>query len=379
MNQQKHLKHPGLYIHIPFCERKCSYCNFYSTTSLYRVDEFLNALFIEMNLCGSSWNRFDTLYIGGGTPSLLTMKQFSDVLSHIRETFRFTDNQEITVEINPADMNLNDLKSLRSMGVNRISIGVQSLNDDILAFLGRRHTVSQARSTIADARRAGFENIGLDLMYGIPGQDIPLWAKTLEEAISCEPEHLSCYQLTLEDDTPLGKRHRMGEFLLPDEDRQYDFFMRTSTILGDAGYVHYEVSNFARNKNLVSRHNSKYWNHTPYLGLGPAAHSLVENRRWWNKVSLTEYLADIHSGKAPLATSETLSTEALRLEALFLGFRTKEGIHLENFNTRFECDLLDEKAETIEILQNSGFIRIEDGYLRPTPSGLAVADSLSLI
>jgi coproporphyrinogen III oxidase-like Fe-S oxidoreductase len=171
----------------------------------------------------------------------------------------------------------------------------------------------------------------------------------------------------------------MGEFLLPDEDRQYDFFMRTSTILGDAGYVHYEVSNFARNKNLVSRHNSKYWNHTPYLGLGPAAHSLAENRRWWNKGSLSEYLADIHSGKAPIATSETLSTEALRLEALFLGFRTKEGIHLENFNTRFECDLLEEKAETLEILQNSGFIKIEDGYLRPTPSGLAVADSLSLI
>ena len=379
MNQQNHIDPPGLYVHIPFCRTKCFYCNFYSTTSIDRINPFLNALFIEMNLYGSSWNRFDTLYIGGGTPSLLTMKQFSDVLSHIRETFRFTENPEITVEINPADMNLNDLKSLRSMGVNRISVGVQSFNDDILAFLGRRHTGSQAHRSIADARRAGFENIGLDLMYGIPGQDIPSWAETLEETISYEPEHLSCYQLTLEDDTPLGKRRRMGEFLLPDEDRQYDFFMRTSTILGDAGYVHYEVSNFARNKNLVSRHNSKYWNHTPYLGLGPAAHSLAENRRWWNKGSLTEYLADIHAKKAPVDTSETLSAEEMRLEALFLGFRTKEGIHLENFNTRFECDLLEEKAETIEILQNSGFIRIEDGYLRPTPSGLAVADSLSLI
>ncbi|MCX5855081.1 MAG: radical SAM family heme chaperone HemW, partial [Deltaproteobacteria bacterium] len=250
MNQQSHIKHPGLYVHIPFCRSKCFYCNFYSTTSINRINPFLNALFIEMNLYGSSWNRFDTLYIGGGTPSLLTMKQFSDVLSHIRETFRFTKNPEITVEINPADMNLNDLKSFRSMGVNRISIGVQSFNNDILAFLGRRHTGSQARRTIADARHAGFENIGLDLMYGIPGQDIKSWAETMEEAISCELEHISCYQLTLENDTTLGKRHQMGEFLLPDEDGQYDFFMRTCTILGDAGYIHYEVSNFARNKNL---------------------------------------------------------------------------------------------------------------------------------
>jgi oxygen-independent coproporphyrinogen-3 oxidase len=370
---------PGLYIHIPFCRSKCSYCSFYSTTSLERIDDFLSGLLTEMNFYGPSFGRFDTLYIGGGTPSVLSIKHFSGILTHVHKTFHFTENPEITVEINPADMSFNVLKSLRSMGVNRISIGAQSFNDNILAFLGRRHTGSQARRTIVDAGRAGFENIGIDLMYGIPGQDIPLWAETLEEAISCEPEHLSCYQLTLEDDTPLGKRHRMGEFLHPDEDRQYDFFMRTSTVLEGAGYVHYEVSNFARNKNLFSRHNSKYWNHTPYLGLGPAAHSLAENRRWWNKGSLAEYLANIHAGKAPVATSETLSTEELRLEALFLGFRTKEGIHLKNFNTRFGCDLLEEKAETIKTLQNSGFIRIEDGYLRPTPSGLAVADSLSLI
>ena len=370
---------PGLYIHTPFCRSRCFYCSFYSSTSLELIDDFLSALLTEMNFYESSFGRFDTLYIGGGTPSVLSIKHLGEILMHVQKTFRFTEKPEITVEINPADMNFNELKSLRHLGVNRISIGVQSFNDDILAFLGRRHTGSQARRTIADAGRAGFENIALDLMYGIPGQDISSWSETLEEAISCELEHLSCYQLTLEDDTPLGKRRRMGEFLLPDEERQYEFFMRTSATLAGAGYVHYEVSNFARNDSLVSRHNSKYWNHTPYLGFGPAAHSLVENRRWWNKGSLAEYLEDIHAGKAPVATSETLSTEELRLEALFLGFRTKVGIHLKNFHTRFGCDLLEAKAETIKTLQNSGFIRIEDGYLRPTSSGLAVADSLSLI
>lgn len=376
---RKNNKHSGLYIHIPFCKSKCSYCSFYSTTSLELIDDFLSALLTEMNFYGPSTGLFDTLYIGGGTPSVLSTRQLGNILTHVRKIFRFKENPEITVEINPADLSFSELQSLRRLGVNRISIGVQSFNDDTLAFLERRHTGRQARHAIEDAGRAGFENIGLDLMYGIPGQDIPSWVETLEEAISYKPEHLSCYQLTVDDDTPLGRRRRMGEIVLPDDDGQYDFFIRTSAMLEGAGYVHYEVSNFARNETLVSRHNSKYWNHCPYLGLGPSAHSFRENRRWWNHGSLTDYMSDIRAGKPPVATSETLTLEDLRLEALFLGFRTKEGIHLKDFNTRFSCDLLEEKTDAIRALQNSGFTKIEDGYLRPTPSGLAVADSLSLI
>jgi len=376
---RKNNKHSGLYIHIPFCRSKCSYCSFYSTTSLGLIDDFLLALFTEMSFYGPLSGPLDTLYIGGGTPSVLTTRQIGSILEHVWQFFRFTENPEITVEINPADMSFRELKSLRLLGVNRISIGVQSFNDGILEFLGRRHTCSQARRTIADAGRAGFENVGIDLMYGMPGQDMPSWAETLEEAVSCEPEHLSCYQLTVDDDTPLGRRRRTGEVLLPDDEGQYDFFLRTSAMLTGAGYIHYEVSSFARSDTFVSRHNSKYWNHSPYLGLGPAAHSLADNRRWWNKGSLSEYLEDIYAGKAPVASSETLSMKELHLEALFLGFRTRKGIHLQNFNKRFACDLLKEKVGTIKTLQDSGFLIIEDGYLRPTPSGLAVADSLSLI
>jgi oxygen-independent coproporphyrinogen III oxidase len=370
---------PGLYIHIPFCQKKCPYCSFYSTTALERIDDFVTTLLTEMKLYQSSWRRFDTFYIGGGTPSQLSIKHFHKILTQIHQTFHITEEAEITVEINPADMNRHDLQALHQMGVNRISIGVQSFNDDILAFLGRRHCHTQARDAIENARQAGFENISLDLIYGIPGQDMSSWIKTLEEALSFEAEHLSCYQLTLGADTPLGKRHKGGEFTLPDDEEQYNFFMTTSTTLEKAGYIHYEVSNFTRKSDLISKHNSKYWNHTPYLGLGPAAHSFLENRRWWNQGALSGYLEDLQAGRAPVASSETLEKEALRLEALFLGFRTKEGIHLEHFNARFECDLLLEKAGILKILEEKGFIRIEEGYLRPTRAGLAVADSLSLI
>jgi oxygen-independent coproporphyrinogen-3 oxidase len=379
MAQQNRKKIAGLYIHIPFCRSKCSYCSFYSTTSTNGVDDFLKALCHEMTLYRTSFHLFDTLYFGGGTPSLLSIKQFNNILMRAQKTFSFTKDPEITVEINPADMNLHDLQSLRCMGVNRISIGVQSFHDDVLALLGRRHTGNQARHAIEDARRAGYENISLDLMYGIPGQAVFSWEKTLQEAISFAPEHLSCYELTVENNTPLGEKCRMGEFLLPDEGRQLDLFIVTSGILENAGYLHYEVSSFSRNKTLRSQHNSKYWSHTPYLGLGPSAHSFAENRRWWNKDSLTEYVTDVSRGTFPVASSEILSAEAMRLEALFLGFRTNEGIHLNNFNTRFFCNLLEEKADLIKKLQNSGFVMVKDGYLRPTRSGLAVADSLSLI
>lgn len=379
MTLHHHKNIPGLYIHIPFCRRKCSYCNFYSTTSLDHVDEFLKSLYHEMTFYRSLFGPFDTLYIGGGTPSLLTIKQFNEVLSHIRETFRFTESPEITVEINPADLNFKALQFLREKRVTRISMGIQSFDDKTLSFLGRRHTRCQARNSIRDARRAGFDNIGLDLIYGIPGQSISSWTDTLREALSFNVEHISCYQLTPEGDTPLGKRWMRGELPLPNEDEQHAFFMTTSAILEDAGYIHYEVSNFSRNGTFISRHNNKYWNHSEYLGLGPAAHSFAGNRRWWNTSSLSDYLVDIHAGRVPVAASETLSTEELSLESLFLGLRTKEGIHLNHFRQAFDVDMLRDKGKTIKMLEETGLIRIEDGYLRPTRAGMALADSLSQI
>jgi oxygen-independent coproporphyrinogen-3 oxidase len=372
-------KIPGLYIHIPFCFSKCHYCDFYSLTSISAVPDFLDALFKEMEMYRNRFHPFDTVYIGGGTPSLLSPQQLEQILTNIREKFDFSSKPEITIEANPADLNRSYLESIREIGINRINIGVQSFDHKVLGFLGRRHSLKQAISAIEASKKAGFRNMGLDLIYGVPEQDIESWLDTLKQAVAFSPEHLSCYQLTLETKTPLGKRYQAGEFSIPGEELQYEFFMKTSEFLEDAGYNHYEVSNFARGKEYTSRHNQKYWDHSPFLGLGPSAHSFQCNQRWWNHHSLDQYLATINAGNLPVEETETLTMEQLRLEALYLGLRTKKGIFLQDFKNQYHYDLFTEKKEILAKLEEEGFISIQDGYLYPTQTGLAVADSLSLI
>jgi oxygen-independent coproporphyrinogen-3 oxidase len=372
-------KTPGLYIHIPFCLSKCDYCDFYSLTSISVVPDFLDALFKEMEMYCNRFNPFDTVYIGGGTPSLLSPQQLESILISVRKNFDLISTPGITVETNPADLDQSFLESIREIGINRINIGVQSFDEKILNFLERRHSIKQAISAVEASRKAGFHNIGLDLIYGVPEQDMESWLGTLRQAVAFSPEHISCYQLTLESKTPLGKRCQAGEFSLPGEELQYEFFMKTSEFLEDAGYIHYEVSNFALGTEYTSRHNQKYWDHSPYLGLGPSAHSFQYNRRWWNHHSLDRYLAAISSGNLPIEETEILTMDQLRLEALYLGLRTKKGVSLQDFESRYDYDLLMEKKEILGKLQKEGFISIRDGYLCPTQTGLAVADSLSLI
>jgi oxygen-independent coproporphyrinogen-3 oxidase len=372
-------KIPGLYIHIPFCLSKCLYCDFYSLTSISVVPDFLDALFKEMKMYRSRFNPFDTVYIGGGTPSLLSPEQLESILIKVRENFNLMSNSEITIETNPADLHRSFLESMREIGINRINIGVQSFDEKVLDLLGRRHSVKQAISAVETSRKAGFHNIGLDLIYGVPEQDIESWLDTLKQTLAFSPEHISCYQLTLEAKTPLGIRYQAGEFSIPGEELQHEFFMRTSEFLEDAGYIHYEVSNFARGKEHASRHNQKYWDHSPFLGLGPSAHSFQWNQRWWNHRSLDQYLDAINAENLPIEETETLTMEQLRLEALYFGLRTKKGIFLQDFKNQYHYDLFTEKKRILAKLEEEGFISIEDGYLYPTQTGLALADSLSLI
>ncbi len=372
-------KIPGLYIHIPFCLSKCHYCDFYSSTSISAVPDFLDALFKEMEMYRPRFHSFDTVHIGGGTPSLLSPQHLENILIKVRENFNLLSNTEITIETNPADLNRSFLESMRERGISRINIGVQSFDEKVLGFLGRRHSVKQAVSSVGDSRKAGFHDMGLDLIYGVPGQDIESWLDTLKQAVAFSPEHLSCYQLTLEAKTPLGIRAQAGEFPVPGEELQHEFFIKTSQFLEVAGYLHYEVSNFARGKEHTSRHNQKYWDHSPYLGLGPAAHSFQCNQRWWNHRSLDQYLAAINTGNLPVEETETLTVEQLRLEALYLGLRTRKGISLQDFQKEYHYDLLAEKEKILSKLEEEGFVSIQDGTLYPTQIGLAVADSLSLI
>lgn len=369
----------GLYIHIPFCKSRCAYCDFFSVTNTGLIPRFLNALFKEIDAYGQTFTEFDTVYLGGGTPSLLSITQIEALLEVVRQAFTVLPNSEITIEVNPADWERGDLKELRSMGINRINIGVQSLDERELIFLGRRHNTKQAVQTLEDAVHAGFNNIGVDLIYGLPGQTLDGWRDSLMKTLTFEPSHLSCYELELKPHTPLGLRYKKGEFSLQTEECQRDFFMRTSELLENAGYIHYEVSNFAAGMEMTSRHNQKYWDHTPYLGLGPSAHSFKGQRRWWNHESLMDYCRDLEDDKQPVGDSEMLDIDQLRLEALFLGLRMRKGIDMEQYQRRYGCDLVKEKGLLLKEWAETGLIEITRGIIRPTRAGMAVADAMAML
>ena len=379
-----HLTSSGLYVHIPFCKTKCPYCDFYSITSSDSIPAFLEALEREAQIYKESFASFDSLYLGGGTPSLLTSEQLTLLTKNLRRHFTFSTDTEFTLEANPDDVTSENLRFWRDLGINRLSLGVQSFDEPELVFLKRRHTARQNIRSLEMIRAAGFQNLGLDLIYGLPGQTLDGWTKTMATALSFAPEHLSCYQLTITAGetpaphetpalpTPFARRAARGELTLPDDEAQRDFFLLTGQFLQDHGYLHYEVSNFAKEERYCCRHNRKYWDHTPYLGLGPAAHSYRNSRRWWNFSSVAQYCAALNGGQAPQAGSEALTPEQLRLESLCLGFRTREGVALEVIR-----QFPGWKAVLSE-LQESGLLQLTAGRVAATPQGLVVADRLPL-
>ena len=369
----------GLYIHIPFCLSKCGYCSFYSIKSVNFIPEYIAALKKEIKHYRNVFSSFDTIYIGGGTPSLLSVQQIDDILTTVNKYYKIDRRAEITMEVNPGDVSLEYFQALRKSGINRLNIGVQSFDDKILQLLGRRHSAKEAIAAIETAREAGFDNLGIDLIYGVHGLSIKSWKNTLQKAVSFAPEHISCYQLSLDDRTPLYKKYSSEGWHLPDENTELKLFLATAEELENAGYIHYEVSNFARKYKFKSRHNQKYWHHVPYLGLGPAAHSFLNNKRWWDKATVKTYLQEISAGKMPVENSEILTEEQLQLEALFLGLRTKTGIDLKHYKTRFGVDLLKNKKTIIDALIKNKLVELKNGFLRPTRTGMAIADSLALI
>ena len=369
----------GLYIHIPFCFSKCGYCSFYSIKSVNLIPEYIAALKKEIKHYRNAFSSFDSIYIGGGTPSLLAISQIDDILTSVNKYYKIDRRAEITIEVNPGDVSLEYFQALRKLGINRLNIGVQSFDDKILQLLGRRHSSKEAITAIKAARAAGFNNLGIDLIYGVHGLSIKSWKNTLQKAVSFAPEHISCYQLSLSENTPLYKKYSSEGWKLPDENTELKLFLTTSEELENAGYIHYEISNFARLDKFKSRHNRKYWQHTPYLGLGPAAHSFLNNKRWWNKAAVKTYLKDIARAKMPVEGSENLSAEQLQMEALFLGLRTKAGIDLKLYKTRYGTDLLKDKKTIIDELIKNELVELKNGFLRPTRKGMAIADSLALI
>jgi putative oxygen-independent coproporphyrinogen III oxidase len=371
--------YPGLYIHIPFCKTKCPYCDFYSVTDETLISAYLAALNAEARLYRGRFPAFDSLFLGGGTPSLLTGAQLDQLMKNLRRHFTFATDSEITLEANPDDITADKLALYRDLGLNRLSLGVQSFDAAELLFLQRRHTARQTEAALTMIRAAGFTNLGLDLMYGLPGQTLDAWRQTLEKALSFAPEHLSCYQLTLAPETPMGRRLAAGELTPPDEETQREFFLLTANFLTARGYLHYEVANFARQGpqagglcHYCCRHNLKYWTRTPYLGLGPAAHSFQSGRRWWNVASVEEYSATLNAGAAPVAGTETLTPAQIRLEKLCLGFRTREGVSLETIREQPGGE------SVLAELTQAGLVRLDGDRIIATAQGLVVADRLPL-
>jgi oxygen-independent coproporphyrinogen-3 oxidase len=359
---------PGLYLHIPFCSAICPYCDFAVLTGgPERRERFAQHLIREIGMWPSeSFQEMDTVYFGGGTPSALSSEQ----LARIVEPLPVQKDAWIFLEANPEDVTPESVRAWRDLGVRTLSLGIQSFDSEALTFLGRRHSPEQARRSVELGREAGFHTVALDLIYGLPGQTAEDWRRTLETAVALEPDHISCYQLTIHEGTPFGFRLKRGKMTEAPEETQAELFLLTHSFLRDAGWSGYEVSNFARTPDHQSRHNRKYWDHTPYLGVGPSAHSFDGRRRWWNERKIKPYETRIDLGERPIAGSEELSDEDLALEAVMLGLRTVDGIELGD-------ELLEKNAALIERLTRQGLLSVEGNRLVPTLAGLAIADSLA--
>ena len=317
----------GLYLHIPFCRSKCDYCDFYSLAGREdRMDDYQRALLAHIAECAgpARKNVVNTVYIGGGTPTWYGAKRLCEVLKAVRKHFRVTPDAEITVEANPDSADLKTLKALRRAGVNRLSLGMQSASDGELAAVHRPHTFQQTADTVAAARKARIKNLNLDLIYGLPGQTEDSWKNSVEQAIALNPEHLSCYGLTVEEGTPLWDRVQAGE-ALPDDDEQAARYLWTVERLAQAGYVQYEVSNFSK-PGFQSRHNLKYWMGQPYMGIGAAAHSDFGGVRYSYIRSVDGYIRGVLEGDRLLDTSDCIADSERGSEYLMLRLRTTHGI-----------------------------------------------------
>jgi oxygen-independent coproporphyrinogen-3 oxidase len=376
-----HNQNAGLYIHIPFCVRKCPYCDFYSVTDLALKPRFLKALIAETEMVAAEGLDFDTLYIGGGTPSVYGYNDIGQIIAAISRNFDLRPDAEVSIEVNPGTVSIKQLKGYREAGINRINIGAQSFYQKNLDFLGRIHSADEARNTVTEAQRAGFKNIGLDLIYGLPDQSKPDWLADLKQAVEFDPDHLSCYMLTYEKGTPLYSGLKGGQVQPLADDNVRTLFETTIEYLEDHKYLQYEISNFARigndGKPRVSRHNLKYWTRVPFMGLGPSAHSFVEPQRYWNVSRVSSYIAAIESGRLPVAEKEVLSKQQQMIEAIYLGLRMTAGIDLGGFKAKYGIDFMKAFKAVITDLAEGKYIEVQNNRCALTRRGRAFLDSIT--
>jgi oxygen-independent coproporphyrinogen-3 oxidase len=350
--------------------------------NLSSVPVFLESLKREMAMVGGTDQVFDTLYIGGGTPSVLEAEGIEQIIESIHSHFTIRFDVETTLEVNPGTISRESLAKYRRAGINRLNIGVQSFHSNHLDFLGRIHSVAEASSSIEWARQVGFDNIGLDLIYGLPGQDEENWLNNLNRALETETEHLSCYMLTCESGTPMSRDVNRGRIQWPEDGTLRELFDTTINFLITHGFLQYEISNFARKTDdgsepRYSRHNQKYWSFAPYIGLGPSAHSFIAPERYWNHRSIENYVRQIKAGQQPIAEKEKLTREQMIMEAIYLGLRTTRGIDLIGFEKMFGIKFLKTFEGKIVDLGKDSLLNLTNTHCALTPKGMAYLDSIA--
>jgi len=368
-----------LYVHYPFCRGKCAYCAFFSRERDERLEEiYFSALLREVRLWSARLERprISSLYIGGGTPSLMPLWRLELLLEEIARCFALDGNLELTLEANPDSLDsAQSVRDLAGVGVNRISLGLQSLDDGQLRLLQRPHTASQGLRAVEAVRAGGIGNLGLDLLWGLPGQTSPDWLGQLERVLSLEPEHISCYGLTLEEGTRLLGQAERGELDLPGEERLEAMYVQGARLLEERGYAHYEIANFAR-PGYACRHNLGYWQGLEYLGLGPSAVSTISMKRWTHPSDIVRYAECVHEGTPDRHAEDLTRGQRLR-ELVLLGLRTSEGLDLQRYRDWAGTDLFREKARELRALQERELIRLSRGRLRLTTHGMLLCDAIT--
>ena len=382
---QQLLQTVSLYLHIPFCHTRCYYCDFNTYAGILPLREpYVRALLAEIALAGEQARHDDgnprrarTIFFGGGTPSLLTVTQIKRLLHACRAAFALDEDAEITLEANPGTLTSEQLVGLRAAGINRLSLGSQSFDAQLLKTLGRIHTPAEITQALSHARAAGFTSTNLDFMFGLPGQSMRQWQETLAQALMLRPEHLSLYSLIIEEGTPFFNWTQEGRIVPGDEDLCADMYEYADELLQTAGYVNYEISNWAL-PGHQSRHNLTYWRNLPYIGMGAGAHSFFAGKRFSNERDPQQYINTLKKQQLPVVESETIEATQEMSETAFLALRTASGLHLPTFEERFATPFASFVGNRLRIVEEAGLLEQEEGWLRLSKRGRLLGNEVFL-
>ncbi|HVN58459.1 MAG TPA: radical SAM family heme chaperone HemW [Bacteroidales bacterium] len=366
----------GIYVHIPYCRKICSYCDFYRVIDAADKSPFIEAILAEAS---SRKNYLEgegvsTIYFGGGTPSLLSQKELMQIISCLREFYEISAESEITMELNPDDVNAAYMKEIGEAGINRISLGIQSWNDHDLKFLNRRHDAARAEKALCETFDAGFDNVTIDLIYGLPGSSSEKWEKSLDKSLSFKIKHISAYHLTIEEGTILGKMKKQGQLTEIDEEESNNQFNLLIDKTSDAGFIHYEISNFGK-EGYFSRHNTNYWKQVPYVGLGPSAHSFNRYSRQWNIKDVRRYISAVKKNK-PFSEKEELGIKTRFNEYIMTSLRTMWGVDLGYVEEKFEKEGYDYVVNLAAKFISYGLMHQSGKSLTLTTQGKMISDNI---